>query len=100
MPRRLKPAPGVQTVAMARWKLGGWRGESGAVFSQWISGQPWWLTVLMLPVWIVLACIGFVLKQIGLAVLIVAVVGAAGVLVWRVRRRLQSATIKPDTTLP
>jgi len=71
-----------------------------AVFSQWISGQPWWLTVLMLPVWIVLACIGFVLKQIGLAVLILAVVAFVGVLAWRVRRRLQSSAIKPDTTPP
>ncbi len=56
------------------------------MFSQWISGQPWWLTVLMLPVWIVLACIGFVLKQIGLAVLILAAVVAVGALVWRLRR--------------
>jgi len=71
-----------------------------AVFSQWISGQPWWLTVLMLPVWIVLACIGFVLKQNVFAVLILAVVVAVGALVWRLRRRPQSAAIKPDTTLP
>jgi uncharacterized membrane protein YoaK (UPF0700 family) len=70
------------------------------VFSQWISGQPWWLTVLMLPVWIVLACIGFVLKQIGLAVLILAGVAAVGTLLWRVRRRSQPPTIKPDSTLP
>lgn len=70
------------------------------MFSQWISGQPWWLTVLMLPVWIVLACIGFVLKQIGLAVLILAAVAAIGAGVWRLRRRLQSAAIKPDTTPP
>jgi uncharacterized membrane protein YoaK (UPF0700 family) len=67
------------------------------VFSQWISGQPWWLTVLMLPVWIVLACIGFVLKQIGLGVLIVAGVAAVGAMVWRLRRRTpQSPAIKPD----
>jgi uncharacterized membrane protein YoaK (UPF0700 family) len=71
----------------------------GAVFSQWISGQPWWLTVLMLPVWIVLACIGFVLKQIGLAVLILAGVAAVGTLIWRLRRRPQSPAIKPDSTL-
>jgi uncharacterized membrane protein YoaK (UPF0700 family) len=66
------------------------------VFSQWISGQPWWLTVLMLPVWIVLACIGFVLKQIGLAVLILAGVFGLGVLAWRLRRRSQSPAIKPQ----
>ncbi len=66
------------------------------MFSQWISGQPWWLTVLMLPVWIVLACIGFVLKQIGLAVLILAAVTAVGVLVWRLRRRSQPPEIKPE----
>jgi len=70
------------------------------VFSQWISGQPWWLTVLMLPVWIVLACIGFVLKQIGLAVLILAAVVAVGALVWRLRRRQPSPAIKPDAPLP
>ncbi len=70
------------------------------MFSQWISGQPWWLTVLMLPVWIVLACIGFVLKQIGLAVLILAGVAAVGALVWRLRRRSQSPVIKPDSTRP
>jgi len=67
------------------------------VFSQWVSGQPWWLTVLMLPVWIILACIGFVLKQIGLAVLIVAGVAALGAAVWRLRRRSpQSPAIEPD----
>jgi hypothetical protein len=54
----------------------------------------------MLPVWIVLACIGFVLKQIGLAILILAVVAAIGAGVWRLRRRLQSPAIKPDTTPP
>jgi uncharacterized membrane protein YoaK (UPF0700 family) len=70
------------------------------VFSQWISGQPWWLTVLMLPVWIVLSCIGFVLKQIGLAVLILAAVAAVVALVWRLRRRPQPKTIKPDSTPP
>ncbi len=70
------------------------------MFSQWISGQPWWLTILMLPVWIVLACIGFVLKQIGLAVLIVAAAAALGALVWRLRRRSQPQAIKPDSTPP
>jgi len=64
------------------------------VFSQWISGQPWWLTVLMLPIWIVLACIGFVLKQIGLAVLILAGGAVIAALVWRLRRRPQSSEIK------
>jgi hypothetical protein len=54
----------------------------------------------MLPVWIVLACIGFVLKQIGLAVLILAGVAAVGALVWRLRRRSQSPVIKPDSTRP
>ncbi len=70
------------------------------MFSQWISGQPWWLTILMLPVWIVLACIGFVLKQIVLAALIVAAVAAVGALVWRVRRRSPPPVIEPDSTPP
>jgi len=70
------------------------------VFSQWISGQPWWLTVLMLPVWIVLACIGFVLKEIGLAALVLATVAAVGALVWRLHRRPQPPGIKPDSTTP
>ncbi len=70
------------------------------MFSQWISGQPWWLTVLMLPVWIVLACIGFVLKQIGLAALILISVAMVVFVVWRLRRRSQSIAIKPDSTPP
>ncbi len=57
------------------------------MFSQWISGQPWWLTVLMLPVWIVIACIGLALKQIVMAALVLVGVTAVGVLVWRLRRR-------------
>ncbi len=70
------------------------------MFSQWISGQPWWLTVLMLPVWIVLACLGFVLKQIGLALLILLGVAAVGALAWRLRRRPQPPVVEPDSTLP
>ncbi len=70
------------------------------MFSQWVSRQPWWLTVLMLPVWIVLACLGFVLKQIGLAVLILVGVAAVGALIWRLRRRSQAPAIKPDSTPP
>jgi hypothetical protein len=54
----------------------------------------------MLPVWIVLACIGFVLKQIGLAALILAAVVAVGVLVWRLRRRAQPPVTEPDSTPP
>ncbi len=57
------------------------------MFSQWISGQPWWLTVLMLPVWIVMACIGLALKQIVLAALVLGGLAAVGVLAWRLRRR-------------
>jgi hypothetical protein len=67
------------------------------VFSQWIGGQPWWLTVLMLPVWIVLACLGFILKQIVLAALILFGVAALGGWVWRLRRR---ARTKPDPPPP
>jgi hypothetical protein len=65
------------------------------VFSQWISGQPWWLTVLML-----LACLGFVLKQVGLALLILLGVAAVGALAWRLRRRPQPPVVEPDSTLP
>jgi hypothetical protein len=54
----------------------------------------------MLPVWIVLACLGFVLKQIGLAVLILVGVAAVGALIWRLRRRSQAPAIKPDSTPP
>ncbi len=65
------------------------------MFSQWISGQPWWLTVLML-----LACLGFVLKQVGLALLILLGVAAVGALAWRLRRRPQPPVVEPDSTLP
>jgi cbb3-type cytochrome oxidase subunit 3 len=54
----------------------------------------------MLPVWIVLACIGFVLKQIGLAALILISVAMVVFVVWRLRRRSQSIAIKPDSTPP
>jgi len=85
---------------MAGLQLGGSDGARGEVFSQWISGQPWWLTVLMLPVWLVLACIGFVLKQLALAALVLAAAAGVAVLVWRLRRRSPSEAAKPRSTTP
>jgi uncharacterized membrane protein YoaK (UPF0700 family) len=85
---------------MAGCQLGGLDGACGEVFSQWISGQPWWLTVLMLPVWLVLACIGFVLKQLALAALILAGAAGVGVLAWRLHRRAPSQAAKPGSKAP
>jgi len=54
----------------------------------------------MLPVWLVLACIGVVLKQLALATLVLVGLAGLAVLAWRLRRRSPPPTAKPGSTPP
>ena len=59
----------------------------GSMFNQWVDGQPWWMTLLLLPA-IVLGAVA--LKVARYAVIAVAVMGVAVlalVSAWTRRRR-------------
>ena len=59
----------------------------GAMFSQWVDGQPWWLTLLLLPALILAAVVAKLLRDaiVGLG-LALAVAAAAAVWLWARRR--------------
>lgn len=55
------------------------------MFNQWVDGQPWWMTLLLLPA-VVLGAIA--VKVVRYAVVVLAVVAIlAAVAVWAVVRR-------------
>ncbi len=55
------------------------------MFNQWVDGQPWWMTLLLLPA-IVLGAIA--VKVVRYALIAVVVLGLlAAVLVWGLLRR-------------
>ncbi len=57
----------------------------GSMFNQWVDGQPWWMTLLLLPAVVLGAIAVKVIRYALIAVVIVAVL--AGVLAWTVTRR-------------
>ena len=57
------------------------------MFNQWIDGQPWWMTLLLLPA-IVLGAMAVKLARYALIAVVVLVVLAAGLgWAWFRRRR-------------
>ena len=57
------------------------------MFNQWIDGQPWWMTLLLLPA-IVLGAVAVKLARYALIAVVVLVVLAAGLgWAWFRRRR-------------
>ena len=59
----------------------------GSMFSQWIDGQPWWLTLLLLPALILAAIVAKLLRDAAIVLGLALVLGVAtAVWIW-VRRR-------------
>ena len=56
------------------------------MFTQWIDGQPWWVTLLLLPALVLAAIVERVLHYALVVVLAMAAI-AVGVAVWSWRRR-------------
>ena len=58
----------------------------GSMFNQWVDGQPWWMTLLLLPA-IVLGAIALKVVRYGLIAAAVAVVIMAATTWVLIRRR-------------
>jgi hypothetical protein len=57
-------------------------------FASWTAGQPWWVTLLLLPAIVLAAVVARVLRDVLLAALAAIGLAIAVVLVaWRRRRR-------------
>ena len=56
------------------------------MFTQWIDGQPWWVTLLLLPALVLAAIVTRVVRYALVIGAAMAVVGLA-VAAWRWRRR-------------
>ena len=55
------------------------------MFNQWVDGQPWWMTLLLLPA-IVLGAVAVKIARYAMIAVVVLVV-LAGVLMWMLVRR-------------
>ena len=55
------------------------------MFNQWVDGQPWWMTLLLLPA-IVLGAVAVKIARYAMIAVAVLVV-LAGVLMWMLVRR-------------
>ena len=59
----------------------------GSMFSQWIDGQPWWLTLLLLPALILAAIVAKLLRDAVIVLGLALVLGVAtAVWLWARRR--------------
>ncbi len=56
------------------------------MFNQWVDGQPWWLTLLLLPALVMAAVLARVLRYAALTLAVALVVGVAAA-VWSHSRR-------------
>ncbi len=57
----------------------------GSMFNQWVDGQPWWMTLLLLPAIVLGAVAVKIARYAMIAVFVLAVL--AGVLAWMLVRR-------------
>jgi hypothetical protein len=55
-------------------------------FTSWTSGEPWWVTLLLLPALVLAAVLARVLRAVLLAASL-AGVAAIGLAIWAWRRR-------------
>ncbi len=56
-----------------------------AIFTQWVDGQPWWLTLMLLPVVAIVAILARLLRYAAVFAIIALMVG--GVAIWLLARR-------------
>jgi hypothetical protein len=56
------------------------------LFTSWTQGQPWWVTLLLLPAMVLAAVVSRVLRYLVLVIVIAAALGV-GLALWGWRRR-------------
>ena len=56
------------------------------MFNQWINGQPWWLTLLLLPAIVIAGVLARAFRYAAIVVVIVVVV-LIGSAIWAATRR-------------
>jgi hypothetical protein len=57
----------------------------GSMFNQWIDGQPWWMTLLLLPAIVLGAVAVKVVRYLAIAAGVLIIAGAG--LAWTLLRR-------------
>ena len=58
----------------------------GSTFNQWVDGQPWWVTLLLLPALVMAAMLARVLRYAAVAAAVALLIGVAAVWAWRRRQ--------------
>ena len=59
----------------------------GSMFNQWVDGQPWWMTLLLLPAIVLGAVAVKVVRYALIAAAVLVVIAVALVCTWIGRRR-------------